>query len=99
MRIRVLAVVALFAVVLMPAAVNAAEAPASPVQPPPLTTEQMEAILAGGLPCAQLCYVERDCGCEPPVIVSCTGCRSCNLTLFGVKCDGVTYSCPPCAQN
>lgn len=89
-------VLAVLVVFLMPAAVNAAEAPASTVQPPPLNSEQMEVILAGGLPCTQACYVERDCGCDPPVIVSCTGCRSCSQTWFGVNCDGVTHSCPPC---
>ena len=87
---RSLAVVVLFAAVLMPAVVHAAGAPVPP--------DQLEAILAGGLPCTHACYVERDCGCDPPVIVSCTGCRTCNLTLFGVNCDGVVHSCPPCAQ-
>jgi hypothetical protein len=98
MKMRGLAAVALFAVVLMPAVVKAAEAPTSTPQPPPLTSTQLEAILAGGLPCTQACYVERDCNCDPPVIVSCTGCRSCSQTWFGVTCDGIVYSCPPCAQ-
>lgn len=96
MRVIGLAAVAVLAVFLLPAAVNAAEAPASTVQPPPMTSEQMEAILAGDFPCTHACYVERDCGCDPPVIVSCSGCRSCGQTWFGVQCDGVSTSCPPC---
>ena len=88
---RSLAVVVLFAAVILPAAVHAANAPLPP--------DQLEAILAGeGLPCSHVCYVERDCNCDPPMIVSCTGCRTCNLVPFGVKCDGVVHSCPPCAQ-
>jgi hypothetical protein len=102
----VLTVLAVLAVLAVPAIVSAGEAPAletpaalSAVPAPPTATNLADAIFAdgGGLPCTHICYVSRDCGCDPPVIVECTGCQSCSRTFFGVSCDGVVHNCPPCA--
>jgi hypothetical protein len=94
------------AILALPIVVSAGE-PARPATPaaavsaipaPPGTANLLGAIFAdSGLPCTQLCFVSRDCGCDPPVIVACTGCQSCSQAFRGVRCDGVTYSCPPCA--
>lgn len=101
---KALCVVAILAVLAVPAAVSAGETPAqatpvSAVPAPSTVANLLDAIFAegGGLPCTQICYVSKDCGCDPPVIVECTGCRSCSQTFNGVSCDGVVHRCPPCA--
>lgn len=112
MRLFRLLAAAVLAVLALPAVAAGQEAPAAPVtaspavssravEAPPASAELLGAIFvdSGGLPCAQMCFVSRVCGCcDPPVTVSCSGCRSCNQGwLGGVVCDGVQYSCPPCA--
>lgn len=101
---KALCVLTVLAALAVPAVLSAGEAPAalatvSAVTAPPTADNLLDAIFAdgGGLPCTHICYVSRDCGCDPPVIVECTGCRSCGQTFFGVSCDGVVHSCPPCA--
>ena len=97
-----LCVLAVLAALAMPAVVSAGEAPAAPavsIEPaPPTAANLLDAIFAdGGGPCIYICAISRDCGCDPPVSVECAGCRSCNQSSFGVVCDGVVTSCPPCA--
>ena len=93
-----LCILAVLAALAMPAMVSAGEAPAAPA--PPTAANLLDAIFADeGGPCIYICAISRDCGCDPPVSVECAGCSSCNQSSFGfgVVCDGVVTSCPPCA--
>lgn len=98
----VLAILVVLAALSVPAVVSAGDEPASPavsVAPaPPTTANLLDAIFAdgGGGPCFYICIISRDCGCDPPVTIQCAGCQSCNQTNFGLVCDGVLTSCPPC---
>ena len=105
----VLVVLVVLAALAMPAMVSAGEAPAAPAAPaavsmapvppaPPTAANLLDAIFADeGGSSSYICAISRDCGCDPPVSVQCAGCRSCNQSSFGVVCDGVVTSCPPCA--
>jgi hypothetical protein len=99
--IRLLAVVAVLAALLVPAVAGAVDVPSAPaaatsaVQVPPSASALLGAIFAdsGGLPCTHICFISKDCGCDPPVILSCSGCSSCTQGLFWIQCDGVRQTC------
>jgi len=101
-----LCVLAALAVLSMPVMVSAGEAPAAPAAPaavsvppaPSTAANLLDAIFTdGGGPCIYICAISRVCDCDPPVTIECAGCQSCNQTRFGLVCDGVVTSCPPCA--
>jgi hypothetical protein len=92
---KTLCVLAVLTALAIPAMVSAEEAPAAPA--PATASNLLDAIFADeGGPCIYICAISRVCACDPPVTIQCAGCRSCNQNMFGIVCDGVLTSCPPC---